>query len=421
MMVDTETTIESEKVTSIDNENNTKENQNQPNNNIVHPLDESIQLKPKLRFGIIYAEQSEEEVESNQFYKIPSNIDPKPFIAPRWVPDGDVLYCKSCKVEFEWIIRKHHCRHCGNIFCNKCAAEKLFLPLGFKYQDPQRVCKSCYAFLLPAQKKLLLHKTLLGHEKINYIDLTDSDLFPIRYCNLPFSATLGSEIRKASYSMHNLYEASDYEIPVDLLRQAKGIAFLTVMKGGLILGPRIGTGLVIAKLPMELGGGWSAPSAICTGGIIAGALIGIDITDYVIILNTKEAIGAFTQSGQMTFGGEIDIAIGPLGRSGSANIHLSEIATASAYSYSHTRGIYGGVSLEGTVIFTRHEINETFYGKKFTPYEILTGKIPRPRAGTPLYQALHKVLDGKEYRPEVSCDRFPPPSKAKSIYAPYEV
>lgn len=73
------------------------------------------------------------------------------------------------------------------------------------------------------------------------------------------------------------------------------------------------------------------------------------------------------------------------------------------------------------MIFTRHEINEKFYGHVHTPYEILTGKIPRPRAATPLYQALYQILDGKEYKPEVSCERFPPPPKAKHIYASYEV
>lgn len=281
---------------------------------IIHPLDANVTIQRKNRFTIEYDEQTEEEVEANQFYSVHPNIDPKPFIPPRWVPDGEVIFCQICRVEFDWFVRKHHCRHCGNIFCETCASEKLYLPLGFKYQDPQRVCKTCYAFLLPSQKQLLLHKHLPGHEKINYVDLTDSDFMPTRYCNLPFSTTLGADIRKAAYSIHNMYEASDYETALDLMRVAKGIAFLTVIKGGLILGPRIGTGLVIARLPMECGGGWSAPSAICTGGIIAGALIGMDITDYVVILNTREAVAAFAQSGQVTFGGEVDIAIGPCGR-----------------------------------------------------------------------------------------------------------
>jgi lipid-binding SYLF domain-containing protein len=108
-------------------------------------------------------------------------------------------------------------------------------------------------------------------------------------------------------------------------------------------------------------------------------------------------------------------------RAGGADIHVSDISVASAYSYSHTRGIYGGVSLEGTVIFTRHEINEKFYGQSYSPYEILTGKVPRPRAATPLYQALYTILDGKEYKPEVNCERFPPSPTATNIYAPYEV
>lgn len=370
-----------------------------------HPLDS----KKKSRFGIVYDEQTEEEVEANQFYTIPNKYDPKPFIPPRWVPDDEVLYCKLCRTDFDWYTRKHHCRHCGNIFCLRCASEKLFLPLGFKYQDPQRVCQNCYAYLLPSQQSLFRHKHLHGHEKINYVDLTDSAYFPTRYCNLPFSITLGAEIRKAAYALHNLYEGSDYAIPLDLLRHAQGLVFLTVLKGGLILGPRIGTGLVVARLPETQGGGWSAPSALLTGGVMAGALVGLDVTDYVIVLTTREAVLSFAQSGQVSVGGELDITLGPVGRAGAADIFASQGAYASAYAYAHTRGLYGGVSLEGTVIVARYEVNQAFYGRYVTPTDLLTGKVPRPRAGTPLYHALHQILEGKEYHPEVDCDQFPPP------------
>lgn len=76
----------------------------------------------------------------------------------------------------------------------------------------------------------------------------------------------------------------------------------------------IGTGLVVARLPESEGGGWSAPTAIATMGLSWGALIGLDVTDYVIVLNTPEAVAAFSGLGQITIGAGIEVAVGPVGR-----------------------------------------------------------------------------------------------------------
>ena len=73
----------------------------------------------------------------------------------------------------------------------------------------------------------------------------------------------------------------------------------------------LGTGLVIARLADNT---WSAPSAICTFGLSWGFVAGLDVTDYVIILNTPEAVQAFSGSGQLTIGAGIEVAVGPVGR-----------------------------------------------------------------------------------------------------------
>jgi lipid-binding SYLF domain-containing protein len=138
---------------------------------------------------------------------------------------------------------------------------------------------------------------------------------------------------------------------------------------------------------------WSAPSAIGTVGISWGALIGVDLTDYVILLNTEEAVKAFMTVGQVTIGGGLEVAVGPIGRSTSADLHVSSSGTiAPAYSYSHSRGIFAGVSLDGSVIMTRDNVNYNFYGRQVTPEEILTGRVASPRAGKPLYHALNEAL-----------------------------
>lgn len=78
---------------------------------------------------------------------------------------------------------------------------------------------------------------------------------------------------------------------------------------------------MIARLPdttdpaiLAAGGGWSAPSAIGTVGVSWGAVIGLDVTDYVVILNTTEAVQAFSGLGQISIGAGIEVAVGPVGR-----------------------------------------------------------------------------------------------------------
>ena len=109
----------------------------------------------------------------------------------------------------------------------------------------------------------------------------------------PLTQTLGSSIRQACYTLKHLTGpsalSSDRSIPLDLLRQAKGLAFLTVIKGGMFLSARIGTGLLISRMPDIYGEGkqlWSAPVSLATAGMGWGALIGGDITSYMIVLNT---------------------------------------------------------------------------------------------------------------------------------------
>jgi lipid-binding SYLF domain-containing protein len=80
-----------------------------------------------------------------------------------------------------------------------------------------------------------------------------------------------------------------------VLRSAKGIAILRVLKGGFFVSGRIGEGVVIARLPED---GWSGPSAIGTGGAGFGFQIGGQVTEFVIILNTRAAVKAFARRGQ---------------------------------------------------------------------------------------------------------------------------
>ncbi|EQC25349.1 hypothetical protein, variant [Saprolegnia diclina VS20] len=317
----------------------------------------------------------------------------------RWIPDAEVSLCKACGLLFDWVRRKHHCRYCGHVFCDLCTTfrslirddkiltspEKRYLSVNA--YNPQRVCEPCYTLLLPDQS--LLCATASNAVQPNSISEAGSK----RFLNSPYSFTLREEIRKAAYSVKNfMYDGviKDQSIPLPLLTNAKGIAFLTVLKVGFVVTGRVGTGLVIAKLP---DGSWSAPSAIATAGIGWGAQIGGGVTDFVIILNTRSAVDTFCAQGQVNMGAELGVAAGPLGRVAAGAMEAGPGGIAPCYSYSHSKGLFIGISVEGSVVLARPDVNLEFYGKEVTAADLLSGREPPPVAAQPLYDALTMAVE----------------------------
>jgi lipid-binding SYLF domain-containing protein len=246
---------------------------------------------------------------------------------------------------------------------------------------------------------------------------------------------------------------SDQSIPLDLLHCAKGLIFLTVFKAGLVVSGRVGTGLLIARLDnennnntndnhnnnnnddnnnntydennpvQEYNARWSAPVALGTVGMGWGMLAGADVTHYLVVLTTESAVDAMVRGGNVQLGTEVGIAAGPIGRStqvcGAVSTTTTTTTTTSsssspkhgwnqpwahpAYSYAHSQGLFVGMSLEGSILSTRHDVNAKFYGQTgLTPGHILWD-VPPPRAAQPLYHiidhALAQTISSDTFRP----------------------
>ncbi|KAI9102825.1 hypothetical protein DFS34DRAFT_577444 [Phlyctochytrium arcticum] len=173
-------------------------------------------------------------------------------------------------------------------------------------------------------------------------------------------------------------------IPPKIIANAKGIAVITILKAGFLWTGRAGSGVVVARLP---DGRWSAPSAIAAVGAGFGAQIGASLTDCVFILNNESAVKAFCHSGNVTLGGSMGVAAGPKGRTAEAAGSIVNLAPI--YSYSKSKGLFAGVSLEGSAIVTRNDANRTLYGRKVTAKELLTGEVPPPVEAESLYRVLN--------------------------------
>ncbi|XP_023650091.1 SH3 domain-containing YSC84-like protein 1 isoform X2 [Paramormyrops kingsleyae] len=207
--------------------------------------------------------------------------------------------------------------------------------------------------------------------------------------NNPIPSNLRSESKKAAKILREFTEISnrtgpDKLIPPHVIAKAQGLAIISVIKAGFMITARGGSGIVVARLS---DGRWSAPSAIGIAGLGGGFEIGVEVSDLVIILNHRRAIDAFTKGGNLTLGGNCTVAVGPLGRNVEADVALR--STAAVFTYCKSRGLFAGVSLEGSYLIERKETNRKFYSQDIRAHEILNGNVePSPGA-----QELYAILE----------------------------
>ncbi|KAK6488971.1 SH3 domain-containing YSC84-like protein 1 [Huso huso] len=175
----------------------------------------------------------------------------------------------------------------------------------------------------------------------------------------------------------------DKLIPPHVIAKAQGLAIMSVIKAGFLVTARGGSGIVVARLP---DGRWSAPSAIGIAGLGGGFEIGVEVSDLVIILNHKRAVEAFAKGGNLTLGGNCTVAIGPLGRNIEGDVAVR--STAAVYTYCKSRGLFAGVSLEGSYLIERKDANKKFYCQDIRAFSILLGDVEPPAVAEELYSIL---------------------------------
>nr|XP_048295810.1 SH3 domain-containing YSC84-like protein 1 isoform X3 [Myodes glareolus] len=214
--------------------------------------------------------------------------------------------------------------------------------------------------------------------------------------NNPIPSNLKSEAKKAAKILREFTEITsrngpDKIIPAHVIAKAKGLAVLSVIKAGFLVTARGGSGIVLARLP---DGKWSAPSAIGIAGLGGGFEIGIEVSDLVIILNYDRAVEAFAKGGNLTLGGNFTVAVGPLGRNLEGNVSLR--SSAAVFTYCKSRGLFAGISLEGSCLIERKETNRKFYCQDIRAYDILFGDVPQPAQAEDLYEILNSFTEKYE-------------------------
>ena len=155
------------------------------------------------------------------------------------------------------------------------------------------------------------------------------------------------------------------KVPAAIMNEAEGIMVIPkVIKGGLLVGGRHGKGVAMIKNEQ---GQWSNPVFVnITGGSI-GWQIGAQSTDIILVFKRSDKLEDFEKN-EFTLGADAAVAAGPVGRQVSAGTDIT--FEAEVYSYSRSRGVFAGISLEGSSIKLNESANEDFYGAKLSPQKI---------------------------------------------------
>ncbi|XP_072291219.1 SH3 domain-containing YSC84-like protein 1 [Eucyclogobius newberryi] len=230
--------------------------------------------------------------------------------------------------------------------------------------------------------------------------------------NNPIPSNLKSEAKKAAKILREFTELSnrtgpDKLIPAHVIAKAEGLAIISVIKAGFMITARGGSGIVIARLADRR---WSAPSAIGIAGLGGGFEIGVEVSDLVIILNQRAAIEAFSKGGNLTLGGNCTVAVGPMGRNVEADVALR--SPAAVFTYCKSRGLFAGISLEGSYLIERKETNRKFYARDIRASAILNGDVDPP----PECYDLYHILDA--YTEAYTADWSSKNPSVKSAIAP---
>jgi lipid-binding SYLF domain-containing protein len=210
---------------------------------------------------------------------------------------------------------------------------------------------------------------------------------------LPMNAADTKEdarLKDSSTVLHEILDMPDKGIPHDLLNKAYCVVvYPSVKKAAFVVGGSYGRGVITCRTGQNYGGPWSAPAMFALEGASFGFQAGAEATDFVLlIMNDKGAKSVL--SSKVKLGADASAAAGPVGRTTSAETDV--VMKAEILSWSRARGIFGGISLEGSTLRSDDGANKDLYGKDLSAREIVHGgTVQMPADGRQMITLLDKT------------------------------
>jgi SH3 domain-containing YSC84-like protein 1 len=196
-------------------------------------------------------------------------------------------------------------------------------------------------------------------------------------------------IRNAGTVLNEVLNVPD-DIPRDLLHKARCVIVLpSVMKAAFVVGGDYGRGVMVCRTGHDFNGAWGAPTMMALEGGSVGLQIGGEATDLVILVMNNRGADSLLHS-KAKLGADAAVAAGPKGREAQADTDIN--MRAEMLSYSRSRGVFAGISLEGTTLRPDGEANRRLYGKNVSASEIIQeSKVSAPESAHMLVTTLQEA------------------------------
>jgi lipid-binding SYLF domain-containing protein len=179
------------------------------------------------------------------------------------------------------------------------------------------------------------------------------------------------------------------DIPQDLLDKAECVIVLpSVLKGAFGVGGSYGRGVMVCRGGLHYTGAWEAPALYALEGVSIGFQLGGQATDFVLlVMNPKGAVSLLNS--KVKLGADASAAAGPKGRTAEGATDV--VMKAEILSYSRNKGLFAGISLEGSTLRSDGSANEKLYGRKLTAKQIIRqGAVRVPACAQPLVGLLNR-------------------------------
>jgi lipid-binding SYLF domain-containing protein len=195
-------------------------------------------------------------------------------------------------------------------------------------------------------------------------------------------------LEKAGVVMQEIMNTPE-NIPQEVIEKAECvIVFPSVLKAAFVVGASYGRGAMVCRSGEHFHGPWGAPAMMALEGGSVGFQIGGQATDLVLLIMNERGASSILES-KVKLGGDASVAAGPVGRDAAAN--TDAYMRAEVLSYSRSRGLFAGISLEGSTLRPDNDATADVYGRKLTAKEIiLGGKTGVPASGRHLVSVLQK-------------------------------
>jgi lipid-binding SYLF domain-containing protein len=201
--------------------------------------------------------------------------------------------------------------------------------------------------------------------------------------------TEAERLRNSAVVLKEIFGMPD-SIPEDLLNKAECVVvFPSVKKVAVGIGGSYGRGAMSCRAGASFTGPWSTPALFALEGASIGFQLGGQETDFVLLVMNERGAESLLGS-QVKLGADASAAAGPKGRTAGASTDIA--MRAEILTYSRARGLFAGVSLEGSTVRSDGDANENVYGKRLSAKEIIRGSAVKPTAEG---QGLLDVLNGR--------------------------